>query len=109
MSYGDSEASTYDEPAEARMDVRARRGNGSAWKARAERIQKALEIADNALDTLHQRIDAVLRPMPSAATLGGVPSDPDAASELGAWMDNVERRLASLGMRTSELSERVDL
>jgi hypothetical protein len=94
---------------DSELRVETRRRGGAAWKARAERIQKGLEVLDNGIDTIHSRIDPVLRPEAPSPALGGVPSDPDATSELGGWLDNVERRLDSLGMRLSSLSERVDL
>ena len=109
MSYGD------DSPAmdtrEQEMAAKARRGRepGPLWKARADRIQRGLETLDNSIDTIHSRIDAVLRPEQAQPLLGGVPSDPDVTSELGGFLDLVERRLDSLGVRLSSLSERVDL
>jgi len=89
--------------------AKAKRSTQPAWKARADRIQRGLETLDNGIDTMHSRIDAVLTPERPMPTLGGVPSDPDVSSELGGFLDHVERRLDSLGMRLSSLSERVDL
>ena len=65
MSYGDSKAASYDGPAEGPMrDVEVRRSGKpmAAWKARADRIQRGLETLDNGIDTMHSRIDPVLRP-----------------------------------------------
>lgn len=107
MSYDDTAREDYS--TEAAGPSRRPRQGGTALGARQDRLWKAAETLDNALDSLTHRLAAVLLPERPSAALGSVGADSPDASDLGQFLDNLTGKIDTLGRRLAETTERVDL
>jgi hypothetical protein len=109
MTYGDSEASTYEEGPARRARPQPGTPPRDALGGRQKRLWEAAETLDNALDTLTHRIAPVLLPERVEGALAGIDGDAADSSALSGFLDQLRERLERLGHRVSETSERVDL
>lgn len=110
-SYEETAQDSYDEARAERVQrtvPRRGRAPGDTLGERQKRLWEAAEVLDNALDTLTGRISPVLLPEREGA-LAGIDGDTADVSELSGFLDQLNDKLARLGRRVSELSERVDL
>jgi hypothetical protein len=99
VRYEDTTEAGYGEERERRAARPQKAGAGLS--ARQDRLWKAAEVLDNALDTLTHVLTPILLPE-GATALGAVEPDSPDRSDHGAFLEH-------LGRRISETSERVDL
>jgi hypothetical protein len=109
VRYEDSPAEGYEES----LAGRARRANPPRDRetlgSRQDRVWKAAEMLDNAVDSLTARISPVLLPERPMDAIGGVLAEDAVVSDLAGFLAQLTDKLDRLGRRVSETSERVDL
>jgi hypothetical protein len=103
----DVEYDTEDAVAVRRPPQKGKSGNSLG--DRQDRLWKAAETLDNALDTLTHRMAPVLLPERADGALAGVAVDTEDVSDLGGFLDQLLDKLERLGRRVSTTSERIDL